>query len=97
MSRSIIKGNMKGMCYICKRFGQTEEHHIFRGKNRKRADADGLKVYLCHFCHNEPPNGVHYNKRRNTQLKQIGQRTWMATYNKTVDDFIRAYGRNYLD
>ena len=97
MSKSIIKGNMKGVCYICKRFGQTEEHHIFRGKNRKRADADGMTVYLCHFCHNEPPNGVHFNKRRNTQLKQIGQRAWMNHYGKTVDDFIKAYGRNYLD
>lgn len=97
MSESIIKGDMKSVCYICKRYGQTEKHHIFRGKNRKRADADGVTVYLCHFCHNEPPNGVHYNKARDIRLKQRGQREWMAHYGKTVDDFIKAYGRNYLD
>jgi hypothetical protein len=97
MSKSIIKSTTKGMCYICGRFGQTEEHHIFRGKNRKRADADGLVVHLCHWCHNEPPYGVHFNKTIDTRLKQIGQRTWMRHYDKTVDDFIKAYGRNYLD
>jgi len=97
MSESIIKGDMKGVCYICKRYGQTEKHHIFRGKNRKRADEDGVTVYLCHWCHNEPPNGVHFNKANDTRLKQRGQRTWMEHYGKTADDFIKAYGRNYLD
>ncbi len=97
MSESIIKGDRKGVCYFCKRYCQTEKHHIFRGKNRKRADADGMTVYLCHWCHNEPPLGVHYNKHRDTQLKRLGQRTWMEHYGKTVDDFIKAYGRNYLD
>ena len=96
MSESIIKGDRKGVCYICKRFGQTEKHHIFRGKNRKRADADGVTVYLCHFCHNEPPRGVHYNKENDLKLKQIGQRTWMNHYGKTIEEFINAYGRNYL-
>ena len=85
------------MCFICGRYGQTEEHHIFRGKNRKRADTDGLVVHLCHWCHNEPPKGVHFCKIRDIRLKQIGQRAWMAHYGKTVDDFIKAYGRNYLD
>ena len=97
MSESIIKGNMKGVCYICKGFRPTENHHIFGGKNRKRADADGVTVYLCHFCHNEPPSGVHYNKAKDMRLKQLGQRRWMEYYNKTVDDFIKVYGRNYLD
>lgn len=97
MSESIIKRNWKGICFRCGRVCNTECHHIFRGKNRKRADADGLTVHLCHWCHNEPPSGVHYNKRNDLVLKQIGQRAWMEHYGKTVDDFIKAYGRNYLD
>ena len=84
------------MCFICKRIGQTEEHHIFGAGSRKRADRDGLTVYLCHSCHNEPPNGVHYNKDKNDRLKKIGQHYWMLTYGKTNEDFIKAYGRNYL-
>ena len=97
MSKSIMPGNTKGVCYICRRVCCTEEHHIFRGKNRKRADADGMTVYLCHFCHNEPPNGVHYNKAKDLRLKQIGESVWMSHYGKTVDEFIQAYGRNYID
>lgn len=97
MTKSIIPGDRKGICYLCKRVGFTENHHIFRGKNRKRADADGLTVYLCHFCHNEPPRGVHFNKDMDLRLKQIGQRVWMQHHGKTVDEFIQAYGRNYLD
>ena len=94
---SIIKGDRKGVCFLCGRFCPTEQHHIFGGKNRKRADADGVTVHLCHWCHNEPPMGVHHNKVTDTWMKQRGQMAWMEHYGKTVDDFIKAYGRNYLD
>ena len=97
MSESIIHGDMKGKCFMCRRVCGTEKHHIFGGANRSRADADGLTVYLCHYCHNEPPVGVHHNKLNATRLKRIGQRHWMRHYDKTVDEFIQAYGRNYLD
>ncbi len=96
MSKSIIKGNQKGVCFICKRITQTENHHIFGGGSRKRADRDGLTVHLCHNCHNEAPNGVHFNKDRNDRLRRIGQIAWMRCYGKTKEDFIKAYGKNYL-
>jgi hypothetical protein len=53
-------------------------------------------VFLCHCCHNENPNGVHFNREFDLYLKQIGQRAWMEHYGKTVEDFIREYGKNYL-
>ena len=96
MSKSIISGNRKGVCLICRRIGQTEEHHIFGSGNRKKADREGLTAYLCHNCHNEPPNGVHFNRERNIHLKQIGQLAWMNYYGKTTADFIREYGKNYI-
>ena len=96
MSKSIIKGNQKNVCFICKRIAPTENHHIFGGGSRKRADRDGLTVYLCHNCHNEAPNGVHFNKDRNDRLRRIGQIAWMRCYGKTKEDFIKAYGKNYL-
>lgn len=96
MSESILKHNRKGVCYLCKRWTQTENHHIFGGAYRKKADKDGLTVYLCHWCHNEPPKGVHFNYDNNIHLKQIGQKAWMDYYGKTIEDFIKEYGRNYL-
>ncbi len=97
MSReSILKGDRKGVCFICGRWTQTERHHIFGASNRKKADKDGLTVYLCHDCHNEPPNGVHFNREKDLRLKRIGEKTWCKYYGKTIEDFIKEYGRNYL-
>lgn len=93
---SIISGNEKGKCFICGRYCQTEEHHIFGAGNRKKSEKSGLKVDLCHECHNEPPNGVHFNAESSSRLKVIGQKAAMLAYHWTVDDFIRKFGRNYL-
>ena len=96
MKNSILKNDKKGVCFLCKRWTTTERHHIFGAGNRSKADRDGLTVYLCHNCHNEPPNGVHFNRERNDLLKRIGQTAWCEYYNKTTADFIKEYGRNYL-
>jgi len=53
-------------------------------------------VWLCHNCHNEPPNGVHHNAAINDQLKAVAQRRWMEHYGKTADDFLKRYGKNYI-
>ena len=84
-------------CFICGRRGSTECHHIFPGANRKRSDRDGMTVYLCHYCHNEPPTGVHQNRAIRRQLQAIAQRRWMEFYNKTEDEFRAAYGRSYIE
>ena len=96
MSKSILKHNYKGVCYICKRCTNTENHHIFGAGNRTKADQEGLTVYLCHNCHNEAPRGVHRNRAVDLFLKRIGQQAWMDYYGKTKEDFIKEYGRNYL-
>ena len=93
---SIISGNEKGKCFICGRYCRTESHHIFGGGNRKKSEKLGLKVDLCHYCHNEPPNGVHFNADNNNRLKAIGQNAAMLAYHWTIDDFIKEIGRNYL-
>lgn len=94
MAKSIIDTELK--CYICGKRQGLEMHHIFGAFNRSRADRDGLKVYLCHECHNEPPNGVHHNRKNNLRLKQIGQKAWMEHYGKSEADFIKEYGKSYL-
>lgn len=91
--QSIIPRNEKGTCFLCGLVTHTDEHHIFGGHaNRKKSEADGLKVYLCRSCHSL----VHSDYTYNVQLKQVGQELWQRTYRKTVEDFIDRYGKNYL-
>lgn len=56
-------------CYLSGRTDWLEEHHIFYGQGRRKlSEQYGLKVWLNHYWHNEPPTvdcpcgGVHFNR-----------------------------------
>lgn len=103
MRESIMQGDMKGRCYLCGAYCPTEKHHIFGGANRMRSERLGLYVHLCHSCHNEPPNGVHFNATRNNVLRKRAQRAFEERFmyeNRCGQDdartaFMREFGRNY--
>ena len=84
----------KYKCYLCGRTTPTEKHHIFGGANRRWSENYGLYVYLCHFCHNEPPIGVHFNKTVRERLQATAQRAFEDEYSH--EEFIEIFGRNYL-
>ena len=97
MSKSIIP-NDNEYCYICKKFGicaiGTDVHHMIFGQaNRKLADEDGLTVHLCHSHH----MALHQKGYFKEDLQQLAELTWLEYYSKTVDDWIKRYGKNYLD
>ncbi len=81
-------------CYFCGSYTQLEAHHVFSGANRKYSTEDGFVVILCHKCHNEPPNGVHYNKERMDYLRRMCQAEYEKTHSHEA--FMKRYGRNYL-
>lgn len=87
-------------CFLCERsettYNRLEVHHIFGGANRKLSDKYGLTVTLCHACHNEPPNGAHYNAKVMLNLHRYGQQKAMKEQNWTEDDFREVFGKNYL-
>lgn len=87
---------MKGICFICGKWGNVEKHHIFGGAYRQKSDKYDLTVYLCHSCHNEPPKGAHHNKETMLALRQWGQTKAMNEQQWTITDFIREFGKNYL-
>lgn len=68
----------------------------FFGKNRNKSIEDGCCVYLCPRHHNLSNEGVHFNKELDLHLKKEMEKQWIKTYNKTIDDFIKRYGRNYI-
>lgn len=64
------------------------------GANRINSEKYGLCVPLCHYCHNEPPNGVHFNRERMDKLKAEGQRKFESI--ASHEEFMRIFGENYL-
>lgn len=84
-------------CYVCGTTNGLHSHHVLYGTaNRKNADHDGLKVWLCAKHHNMSNEGVHFNKALDLHLKEMAQRYYEAQIG-TREDFIERYGRNYLD
>ena len=84
-------------CYMCGSYRWLEWHHIFGASNRKKSTKYGLVVPLCRWCHNEPPNGVHFNAVLNQKLKAKAQKIAMKHYGWTVEQFRDVFGKNYLD
>lgn len=83
-------------CVMCGSVKNIERHHIFGGGLRKKSEKYGLVIDLCHRCHNQPPNGVHFNKEAMLKVHQYGQRLAMQRYGWTVEDFRREFYKNYL-
>lgn len=94
MSKSLISDEKT--CYVCGTPFNLHKHHIFGGANRKRSERDGCWCYLCASHHNMSDKGVHFNKELDTRLKQTCERLWLVENEKTIYDFIKEYGRNYL-
>lgn len=89
--KSIISNAKK--CYICGSESDLEKHHcVFGTANRKKADSDGLWVWLCHRDHQAIHNQDIWEKKA---LQEIAQEHWEEK-NGTRDDFIKRYGKSYL-
>lgn len=81
-------------CYICGSTYWLERHHVFGASNRSNSEKYGMVVDLCHFCHNEPPNGIHFNRQNDLKLKREFQQRFEDEYPGL--SFIDIFGRNYL-
>lgn len=96
-SPSIIPNHSEHRCLLCGKNGggKMDRHEIFHGPYRSKSKALGLWVHLCHGeCH---LNGVHKYGGVDRELKAEGQRRAMEVYDWTTEDFIREFGRNYID
>lgn len=88
-------------CFLCGRNGAQDpldRHHIFPGPYRKKSEKYGLVVYLCHNrCHIFAKTAVHNNASKMRQLQRYGQLKAMREQGWTEEDFIREFGKNYLE
>lgn len=67
---------------------------MFGAANRKNSEKYGLVVPLCHYCHNEPPDGVHFNKERRLRLQAKAQQMFESI--EDHESFMDVFGRNYI-
>ena len=88
-------------CFLCGRNGADDpldKHHIFGGAYRKKSERYGLTVYLCHDrCHEKGRHAVHRDGEVMRWMREYGQRKAMEENNWTVEDFIREFGKNYMN
>lgn len=83
-------------CFICHSRQWLEWHHIWGAALRNKSEKYGLVVRLCHYCHNEPPRGVHQNRYIRRKLQAIAQKKAMEHYQWDTDRFIKEFYKNYL-
>ena len=96
MGRSIVQKDTE-RCFLCHSTGWLEWHHVFGGALRDKSDRLGLVVRLCHYCHNEPPRGVHQNREIRRRVQAFAQKKAMQEYGWSVEDFIKEFYKNYLE
>ena len=78
------------------RFNGSHRHEVMFASNRKKSIEDGLVVFLEPKLHNMSQQGVHFNREFDLELKRVAQKIWCKYYNKTKEDFIKRYHKNYL-
>lgn len=88
---------MTGECFLCGNYETLERHHLFGGAFRKKADRLKLTVMLCPWCHQIDADSAHKSAETRLYLHKYGQARAMKEQGWTADDFVREFGRNYLD
>ena len=88
-------------CFICYANGYRDplnRHEVFGGAYRNKSKRLGLWCCLCHSrCHQEGLDSVHQNANTALHLKRMAQRAAMEKYGWSKEDFIREFGKNYLE
>lgn len=83
-------------CLVCGDY-LVQDHHIFHGTaKRKLSEKYGLKVWLCNR-HHTGEAGVHSKNGHflDLKIKKLGQQAFEYHYPDL--EFIRIFGRNYLE
>ncbi len=88
-------------CFLCGRNGSEDpldRHHAFPGPYRNKSEKYGLVVDLCHYnCHIFGKLAVHKNAESMLYVKRYCQEKAMREQGWTTEDFIREFGKNYLE
>lgn len=81
-----------------KRFNGLERNEVFGGRNRKKSIEDGLVVFLTPEQHRTGKHSFHKDPKNIIweELRKEAEKQWCKYYNKTPDDFLKRYYKNYI-
>lgn len=81
-------------CLWCGREGELARHEVFGGTGRRdKSKRLGLWVNLCPACH----EALHGEKSKFLYLQQLGEMSARGAYGWSKEDFIREFGKSYLE
>lgn len=95
-NKSIITEDLS-RCFLCGTTNNIHIHEVFFGKNRQSSIKEHLYVGLCGEHHNLSNNSVHHNHEIDLKLKRYAEKIWLVKNKKTIEDFIKIFGKNYLE
>lgn len=84
------------------RFEGSERHEVFEGyvtKNRQYSIEDGLVIFTTPEFHRTGKFSIHKSHKdweEKTNMQKKAETIWLKYYNKTIDDFRKRYGKNYI-
>ena len=81
----------KSKCYFCNNKA-VDTHELIKGSNRKKCIKWGLVVYICRNCHRKTEEDSEFYQK----TRKMAQKVWQSYYNKTTEEFIKEFGKNYL-
>lgn len=94
---SIVQWNVGEQCPVCRREHiELVRHEIFHGSGRREKSKEyGLWITCCPTCHSI----LHSNPKcsDNISLQRQAQHQAMEKYGWTTKDFIKIFGKNYLE
>lgn len=93
MANSIMQDQKE--CFLTGKTYGLHKHHIYEGTGRRKlSEQYGCWVWLSPEWHNMSDNGVHFNKKLDTKLKQECQRRFESIYGH--EKFMAVFGKNYI-
>ena len=95
MANSILQSHK--VCYVTGDNYNLHCHHVFGGSCKKLSEKYGLKIWLRADWHNMSNYGIHFDSELNNNIREKAQKKAMEHYNWSIEDFIRIFGRNYID
>lgn len=81
-------------CFFCGSRMGLERHHAMTGPNRALAETHGLWIWVCHFHHLDPKEGVQYNRKKADHLKSLAQIAFEARHSH--EEWMQTFRKNYL-